>query len=101
MFPFFAITLDKKIIFVLDCLENKERNHVIKDKEAFSKYLQQFRNMVRHQKTYKQFDLEKIYIFSKKVLKLYIFKYIIKIDDSKYNANMLYDELDIFRLIEE
>ena len=95
------ITLDKKIIFVLDYLENKERNHLIKDKEAFSKYLQQFRNMVRHQKPYKQFDLEKIYVFSKKVLKLYIFKYIIKIDDSKYNSNMLYDELDIFRLIEE
>ena len=41
------------------------------------------------------------FIFSKKVLKAFIFKYIIKIDDSKYNANMLYDELDIFRLIEE
>lgn len=94
--------LKKKIEYILEKLEPnlKQFKYDIDQNEEVPEILSGFRNMIRHQKDFKEFDLHKIMDFSKGVLKLYIIKHILKINDTDYNIDRILTDFNIYPLIE-
>ena len=90
---------EKKIIYVLNKIDTELNEYIITDDETLSKYLQEFRHMIRHQHPFKQYDLNKLYTFSIGVLKLYIIKYILKINKEDYDLNRLLSDFNIYPLV--
>lgn len=89
---------EKKIIYVLNNLEKELDNYIVEN-ITFTKYLKEFRHMVRHQHPYKSYNLDKLYDFSKNALKLYIIKYVLKIDNSDYNLYRILSDFYIYPLV--
>lgn len=89
---------EKKIIYVLNNLEKELDNYIVEN-ITFTKYLKEFRHMVRHQHPYKSYNLDKLYDFSKNALKLYIIKYVLKIDNSDYNLDRILSDFYIYPLV--
>jgi len=92
-------SLGHKINFILDKLEPELKKYKLDNDETQAKILSSFRNMIRHQLPFKQYDLNKLYTFSMGVLKLYIIKYILKVDEEDYDLNRLLADFNIYPLI--
>ena len=100
----FAKNLEKehslkfKINYILNYLElGLIRYEIDKD---LSQALSNFRNMVRHQKPYKEFDLEKLLKFSKGVLRLYVIKHILEMSSDDYDINQILSDFNIYPLVQ-
>ena len=100
----FAKNLEKehslkfKINYILNYLElGLIRYEIDKD---LSQALSNFRNMVRHQKPYKEFDLEKLVKFSKGVLRLYVIKHILEMSSDDYDINQILSDFNIYPLVQ-
>ncbi|MBL0687166.1 MAG: hypothetical protein JJV94_05015 [Sulfurospirillum sp.] len=92
-------SLGHKINFILDKLEPELKKYKLDTDETQAKILSSFRNMTRHQLLFKKYDLNKLYTFSMGLLKLYIIKYILKIDKKDYNLNSLLSDFNIYPLV--
>ena len=92
-------SLSYKINFILNKLEPELKKYKLDNDETQAKILSDFRNMIRHQLPFKEYDLNKLYTFSRGVLKLYIIKYILKIDKEDYNLNRLLSDFNIYPLV--
>lgn len=91
--------LNQKIDYVLDKLEPSLKQYKINQDKNLIKVLSYFRNMVRHQKEYIKFDLEKCFVFAKGVLQLYVIKHILEISDKDYDINKILADFDIYPLV--
>lgn len=94
--------LNEKIDFIINKLEPnlKEFKYDIDKDDKLAKVLANFRNMIRHQKDFEEFNLHKIMDFSKGLLKLYIIKNILKINDTDYNIDRILTDFNIYPLVE-
>ena len=91
--------MQTKIEYMLDTLDPELKNYEIDKDKSLSKILSDFRNMIRHQKTFVEYDLNKLYSFSKGVLKLYVIKHILCISDDDYNINRILEDFNIYSLV--
>ncbi|MCG3687542.1 hypothetical protein [Aliarcobacter butzleri] len=92
-------SLNEKIEYILEQIEPELKQYEIDKNNTLTKTLSNFRNMVRHQKPYEKFDLEKLFDFSKNTLKLYIIKFILQIDNSDYNLYRILSDFNIYPLV--
>lgn len=92
-------SLEEKIKYILDYLEPELKQYEIDKDNGLAKTLSDFRNMVRHQKPYKKFNLEKLSNFTKGVLRLYIVKNILKIDKKDYDIDRILSGFNIYPLV--
>lgn len=92
-------SLRYKIDFILDKLDPELKKYKLDTDKSLSKTLSAFRNMIRHQLPFKEFDLNKLYTFSKGVLRLYIIKYILNITNEDYDINRILSDFDIYPLV--
>lgn len=93
------LSLKQKIEFIIEKLEPKLKLFEFEENKTSAQILSNFRNMVRHQKEFEQYDLEKLLEFSKGILKLYINKYILNISTSDYDIDKVLKDFDIHSLI--
>lgn len=91
--------LSFKIDFVIKKLESRLNNYGIDKDKNISNILSKFRNMIRHQNDFKEHDLDKIFTFSKGVLRLYLIKHILKMNENDYDINMILEEFNIYSLV--
>lgn len=91
--------LKSKIDYILETLDSSLKLYEI-DKSNLSQTLSNFRNMVRHQKAFKKYDLNKLLTFSQGVLKLYIIKHILKVSNDDYDMDRILSNFNIYPLIE-
>ena len=56
--------------------------------------------MIRHQKPYEKFDLEKLIIFSESVLRLYVIKHILKMSSDDYDIYKMLSYFNIYPLVQ-
>ncbi|MDN5081367.1 hypothetical protein [Aliarcobacter butzleri] len=95
-------SLEFKIDYILDFLEPELKKYKI-DKcndKSLSKILSDFRNMIRHQKPYEKFDLEKLFKLSKDVLRLYVIKHILKMSSDDYDIERILSDFQIYPLVQ-
>ncbi|MCK5110966.1 MAG: hypothetical protein KAQ94_05545 [Arcobacteraceae bacterium] len=90
---------DNKIQYVLNSINNELNKYIIDNNETLKDCLQNFRHMIRHQKEFKEYNLNKLYDFSKGILKLYIIKNILKIDNNDYDINRVLKDFNIYPLV--
>ncbi|WP_164470053.1 hypothetical protein [Aliarcobacter cryaerophilus] len=93
-------SLEAKIEKILDCIEPELKKYEIDKGKVLSKTLSDFRHMVRHQKPYKKFDLEKLIDFSKGVLRLYVIKHILKMSSDDYDIDKILSDFNIYPLVQ-
>lgn len=93
-------SLEAKIEKILDCIEPELKKYEIVEAKSLSKTLSDFRNMVRHQKEYKKFNLEKLINFTEGVLRLYIIKHILKISSDDYDIYRILSNFNIYPLVQ-
>jgi hypothetical protein len=91
--------LAHKIDFILDKLEPELQNYKIDNDKTLTNILASFRNMIRHQRSFKLYNLEKLLVFTKGVLRLYIIKYILEIAKEDYDLNTLLRDFNIYPLV--
>lgn len=97
--------LEFKIEYVIDKLESELKNYEIDKESNTAKVLSQFRNSMRHPlKKYSAIlknplNCQKIYNFSYGVLKLYIIKLILQINNSDYNLYRILSDFSIYPLV--
>ncbi|WP_419677478.1 hypothetical protein ACN2EN_06690 [Aliarcobacter lanthieri] len=89
-----------KIGYILYHLEPELKKYEIDKGKVLSKTLSTFRNMIRHQNPYKEFDLEKLFKFSIGVLRLYVIKYILKFDSNDYDIYRILSDFNIYPLVQ-
>lgn len=92
-------SLEAKIDYILDFLEPELKKYEIDIDKNLTKALSSFRNMIRHQKPYEKFDLEKLIIFSESVLRLYVIKHILKMSSDDYNIYRILYDFNIYPLV--
>lgn len=92
-------SLEAKIDYILDFLEPELKKYEIDIDKNLTKALSSFRNMIRHQKPYEKFDLEKLIIFSESVLRLYVIKHILKMSSDDYNICRILYDFNIYPLV--
>jgi hypothetical protein len=93
-------SLEAKIDYILDFLEPELKKYEIDIDKNLTKALSSFRNMIRHQKPYEKFDLEKLIIFSESVLRLYVIKHILKMSSDDYNIYRILYDFNIYPLVQ-
>lgn len=91
--------MSSKIEYILEQIEPELKQYEIDNNNCLSKVLSDFRNMVRHQKPFKKFDLKKLLNFSQGVLRLYIIKQILQISDEDYDINRVLSDFNIYPLV--
>lgn len=89
-----------KIEYILDYLEPELTKYEIDKEKSLFKTLSNFRNMVRHQKKYEKFDLEKLINFTEGVLRLYVIKHILKISSDDYDIYRILSNFNIYPLVQ-
>ncbi|MFA7087407.1 MAG: hypothetical protein WC145_12140 [Aliarcobacter sp.] len=89
-----------KIDYILDFLEPELKKYEIDKDKDLAKALSSFRNMIRHQNSYKKFDLEKLLKFSKGVLRLYVIKHILEMSSDDYDINQILSDFNIYPLVQ-
>lgn len=92
-------SLEEKIEYILEQIEPELKQYEIDKNKELSKALSNFRNMVRHQKPYEKFDLEKLIIFLKGTLRLYIIKHILDMNSKDYDINRILSDFNIYPLV--
>ena len=93
-------SLEAKIDYILDFLEPELKKYEIDIDKNLTKALSSFRNMIRHQKPYEKFDLEKLIIFSESVLRLYVIKHILKMSSDDYDIYKMLSYFNIYPLVQ-
>lgn len=98
-------SLESKIEYVINQLEPELKKYKIDNDNNTAKALSQFRNSIRHQLN-KYLEIfknsskkQKIYNFSYGVLKLYIIKKILQIDNCDYNLYRILSDFNIYPLV--
>lgn len=93
-------SLEAKIDSILGILEPELIKYEVDKDKKLSKTLSNFRHMIRHQKPYKEFDLEKLLKFSKGVLRLYVIKHILEMSSDDYDINQILSDFNIYPLVQ-
>lgn len=91
--------MQTKVEYILDSLEVELKQYEIDKDKSISKILSDFRNMIRHQKTFVKYDLHKLQSFSIGILKLYVIKHILNISNNDYNIDRILEDFDIYSLV--
>lgn len=93
-------SLSDKIDFVIDKLEPSLKLYEIDPEQKQSQILSNFRNRIRHPKSkLEEFNLNKLFTFSIGVLRLYVIKYILKVDVQDYDINRILSDFNIYPLV--
>lgn len=91
--------LESKISYILEKIEPELINYEIGNDKKFVEILSKFRNMIRHQNEFKSYELDKLFDFSAGVLRLYIIKYILTIEDTDYDIIRILEDFKIYPLV--